>query len=503
MTGPRPLSTLLAAAGVAPAAPLAADPVVTGVAADSRTVRSGEVFFALRASRDDGTRVASEALARGASAIVSEAAAPHGIPAGAWVRVAEARRAMGLVARAWWERPDESLTLVGITGTKGKTTVTYLVEAIARAAGRRAGRIGTVGYAFDGHDYDALRTTPEATELFALLARMRDAGTELVAMEVSSHAVALHRIADARFAVAAFLNLGRDHLDFHGSLEAYYEAKAALFDRLSPGDTAVVPGDDPRGGDLAARTRARVLRFGRAASADVRIVDEAGGLSGSTARLATPGGEIEIRTALPGRFNVLNAAAAAACALAVGIGAEAIAAGIDAVTRVPGRLEPVQCGQAFAVLVDYAHTEESLAAMLDTVRELTRGKLTVVFGCGGDRDRGKRFGMGRAAALGADRIVLTSDNPRSEDPQAILEEVAAGVAAAPGGLERCRIEPDRARAIALALDGARSGDAIVVAGKGHETTQSFRDRVVPFDDRQVVRAALSALGFRGGSRAGA
>jgi UDP-N-acetylmuramoyl-L-alanyl-D-glutamate--2,6-diaminopimelate ligase len=503
MIGPRHLSTLLSDAGIAPAAPLASDPVVTGVSVDSRAVLRGEIFFALRGAKDDGARFAPDALARGASAVVAESPAPPGVRGDLWVRVADARRAMGLAARAWWDRPDETLTLVGITGTKGKTTVTYLVEAIARAAGREAGRIGTVGYAFGGRECDAPRTTPEATELFALLARMRDAGTEIVAMEVSSHAVALHRIADARFAVAAFLNLGRDHLDFHGTMEAYFEAKAALFARLSPHDAAVLPASDPRGDDIAARTRARVIRFGRGDEADVRVFEEAGGLAGSTARLETPGGTIEIRTSLPGRFNVLNAAAAAACALALGIGPEAIAAGIDAVSRVPGRLEPVQCGQPFAVLVDYAHTEESLAAVLVAVRELTRGRLTVVFGCGGNRDRGKRFGMGRAAALGADRIVLTSDNPRDEDPESILEEVAAGVAAAPDGSERCRIELDRARAISIAVSGARPGDAVVVAGKGHETTQTLRDRVVPFDDRQAVRSALSALGFRGGSRAGA
>jgi len=264
MTPARPLTALLADAQVAPLAPPSADPIVTGIAIDSRSVRPGDLFFALRGSRVDGTRFAAEAAARGAAAVVADSPAPAALPGEApWVWVGEARLAMGLVARAWWSRPDESLTLVGVTGTKGKTTVVYLVEAIARAAGRAAGRIGTVGYAFAERETAASRTTPEATDFYALLAAMRDAGTEVVAVEVSSHALALHRVAGCRFPVAAFLNLGHDHLEFHGSAEAYFEAKASLFDRLSAHDTAVLPADDPLGEALAARTAARVVRFGR------------------------------------------------------------------------------------------------------------------------------------------------------------------------------------------------------------------------------------------------
>jgi UDP-N-acetylmuramoyl-L-alanyl-D-glutamate--2,6-diaminopimelate ligase len=495
------LSSLLSDAGVVPLEPLSGDPPVTGICLDSRRVATGDLFFALRGAKDDGTRHASEAVERGAVAIVADAGSPPAAGETPWVRVDEARLAMGQVARTWFGRPDEAMTLVGITGTKGKTTVSYLVESIAAASGRRTGRIGTVGHAYAGREIASLRTTPEAIDLFELLADMRTAGTEVVAMEVSSHALALHRVAGARFPVAAFLNLGGDHLDFHGSAEAYFDAKASLFERLGTADTAVLPSDDARGPDLAQRTRARTLIFGHDPRSDVRIEAERSGLTGSTVRLATPSGPIEVTTPLPGRFNVLNVAAAAACGLALGCAPSAIAAGIAAVARVPGRLEPVIAGQPFAVLVDYAHTEESLVAVLQAVRTLTPGRLTVVFGCGGDRDRAKRPRMGRAAALCADRVVLTSDNPRSEDPHSILREIEAGIPEK--AASRVHVLVDRAAAIADAVRNAQAGDAVVVAGKGHETTQVFADRIEPFDDRDVARRALAAAGFAGGTHAGA
>ncbi len=499
----RALDSLLAGAGVTPLSAVPPGVHVRGVRIDSRAVRPGDLFFALRGVRDDGTRYARNAVANGAVAIVADSPAPEPGPGVPWIRVAEARLAMGLCAREWFGRPDEAVTLVGITGTKGKTTVAFLVESIVRAAGRSAGRIGTVGYAFAGRETEAARTTPEATDFYELLASMREAGTEIVAMEVSSHALALHRVAGARFPVAAFLNLGSDHLEFHGGSDAYFEAKAALFQRPAPGDTAILPSDDPRGPELATRTQARIIVFGHGADADVRIEDERSTLAGSRARLATRRGPIDVRTALPGRFNVLNVAAAAACGLALGFDGPTIAAGIEGVECVPGRLEPVSEGQPFAVFVDYAHTEESLAAVLDAIRELASGRLFVVFGCGGDRDRGKRYGMGRAAALRADRIVVTSDNPRSEDPHAILRDIEAGVVSIAGASARSSYTADRAEALRFALGEARPGDAVVIAGKGHETTQTFDDRVEPFDDRDVARRELAALGFSGGSRADA
>jgi UDP-N-acetylmuramoyl-L-alanyl-D-glutamate--2,6-diaminopimelate ligase len=499
----RALNSFLAGAGVTPLTAVPAGIVVQGVGIDSRSVKPGDLFFALRGAKDDGARHARHAAENGAVAVIADSPKPDQGPGVPWVRVAEARLAMGLCAREWFGRPDEAMTLVGITGTKGKTTVAFLVESIATAAGRSAGRIGTVGYAFGGRETPAARTTPEATELYELLASMREARTEIVAMEVSSHALALHRVAGARFPVAAFLNLGRDHLEFHGSSDAYFEAKAALFDRLGSSDTAILPSDDPHGLVLAARTPARVIVFGHGRDAHVRIEEERSGLGGSFARMTTPRGRVDIHTSLRGSFNVLNAAAAAACGIALDFDCAAIAAGIEGLKRVPGRLESVSAGQPFAVFVDYAHTEESLAAVLDAVRELTSGKLLVVFGCGGDRDRGKRFAMGRAAALRADRLVVTSDNPRREDPLAILRDIEAGVVSVSGAAERSSYCPDRADALKLALGEARSGDAVVIAGKGHEKTQVFDGRVEPFDDRDVARRELAALGFIGGSHADA
>jgi UDP-N-acetylmuramoyl-L-alanyl-D-glutamate--2,6-diaminopimelate ligase len=491
------LSGLLARAAVIPVDRVGADPEIRGVHVDSRRVRPGDVFAALRGARADGAAFVTDALSRGAAAIVAETPKPEGVPeAVAWVRVPDARHAVGLVAREWHGRPDLAMTLVGITGTNGKTTVSYFVESIAKAAGRSAGRIGTTGAAYAGLEIPSANTTPEATELFALLARMRDAGTRLVAMEVSSHALALHRVAGARFAVAAFLNLGRDHLDFHGTPEAYFEAKASLFDRLGADDAAVLPADDPLGEALARRTRGRVVTWGRGDGADVRLRNEVFDLDGGRATIESPWGSARIETALVGRFNLDNALAAAACAFAAGLAPAAVERGVAALASVPGRLERVEAGQPFTVLVDYAHTPEALEVALAAVRAARPRRLGVVFGCGGERDRGKRPRMGRAAASAADALWLTSDNPRSEDPLAILAEAHAGVVEVPGAAERTAVEPDRARAIAAALGWAREGDAVVIAGKGHESTQTFADRTVPFDDREHAREALAASGWR-------
>ncbi|HEX6852266.1 MAG TPA: UDP-N-acetylmuramoyl-L-alanyl-D-glutamate--2,6-diaminopimelate ligase [Candidatus Polarisedimenticolaceae bacterium] len=491
------LTSLLARAAVLPVDPVEADPEIRGVQVDSRRVRQGDLFAALRGARADGAVFVTDALKRGAAAVLAETAKPEGLPSTiAWVRVPDARRGVGLLAREWHGRPDLAMTLVGITGTNGKTTVSYLVESIAKAAGRNAGRIGTTGAAYAGLEIPSANTTPEATELFALLARMRDAGTRLVAMEVSSHALALHRVVGARFAVAAFLNLGRDHLDFHGTPEAYFEAKASLFDRLGADDTAVLPADDPLGATLARRTRGRVVTWGRGEGADIRLRNEAFDLDGGRGTIESPWGSARVETPLVGRFNLDNALAAAACAFVAGLPPAAVERGIASLAVVPGRLERVEVGQPFTVLVDYAHTPEALELALAAVRAARPRRLGVVFGCGGERDRGKRPRMGRAAASAADAVWLTSDNPRSEDPLAILDEARAGVLEVPGGAERTRVEPDRARAIVAALDWAREGDAVVIAGKGHETTQSFGDRTVPFDDREHAREALAAAGWR-------
>lgn len=487
-----------------PLADPGADPEIRGACLDSRRVGPGDIFIAVPGFRIDGDSFVPDAVRRGARAVVSIGPRPGWLDAGvAWVRVAQPRQAAGPISRECYGRPDESLTLVGITGTNGKTTVAYLVESIATAGGRRAGRIGTVGHAFAGIERAAARTTPEAPDLYRLLAEMRDEAVELVAMEVSSHALSLHRVEGARFATAAFLNLSRDHLDFHENEEGYFRAKARLFEALSAHEWAVLPEDSPYGEQLRGRTRARVLTFGRRPTADVRLLEERCGSDGSSAILETPEGALPVRSFLLGRFNLENVAAAAACALAVGMPPESIPAGVLALQAVPGRMERIERGQPFGVIVDYAHTEAALRSLLASAREFARGRIHLVFGCGGDRDPGKRSGMGRAAAGGADALYVTADNPRGEALAAILEEIAAGIASVEGRAGRSATIPDRAEAIRAAIAAAKPGDVVLVAGKGHETTQTFADRIEPFDDRLVAIQALESLGWRGRKHAGA
>jgi UDP-N-acetylmuramoyl-L-alanyl-D-glutamate--2,6-diaminopimelate ligase len=498
----RSLSTLLRDAGIVPLAVTGADPRIEGISVDSRRAHAGTLFFALPGERTSGESFVPEALARGAIAVLAPSPRPAGISGEiAWVQVEAPRLAAGRLAREWHGRPDEALTLVGITGTNGKSTVAAMVEAIARAAGLRAGRIGTVGIAVNGAERPSARTTPESVDLFAMLAEMRAAGVTLVAMEVSSHGLVLGRVEGARFRVAALLNLGRDHLDFHGTLDAYFDAKARLFEGLTADDTAVLPADDPAGARMASRTRAKVLRFGRSQDSDLRLEDERSALDGSTASLATPWGRLDLRVALPARFNLDNAVAAAACAMAAGLPAEAVVTGLASLHRVPGRLERVDAGQPFSVLVDFAHTEQALRRVLGDLRPLVPGRLTVVVGCGGERDRGKRPAMGRAAAELADRVVLTSDNPRGEDPLEILRDIEAGALEIQGARARTEVVPERAQAVRRALAGSRAGDAVLVAGKGHETTQTFADRVEACDDRELTLRALAEQGWSRGCNA--
>jgi len=486
-------------AGLAGARIVGLDAGIRGVTLDSRSVTEGDLFFALPGEARHGADFAADAAARGAAAILSDRPRPNGLPGHlAWVEVENARAAAGRIAREYFGRPDEALTLVGVTGTNGKTTVTFLIEAIASAAGRKAGRIGTNGATFTGREHPLARTTPEATDLYRILAEMRDAGVELVAMEVSSHALVLERVAGARFAVACLVSFGRDHLDFHGTRERYLDAKAILFERLAGEATAVLPADDPAGDEIARRTRAKTVRFGRAAAATIRITRDVYGTHGSRGVLETAEGPLAFTTPLVGAFNVDNVAAAAACALAAGCASEAVVRGVAALAIVPGRLEPIDLGQPFAVLVDYAHTPEAIRTVLATLRGFTRGRMLIVFGCGGNRDQGKRPEMGRAAAEGADRIFVTTDNPRSEDPAAIARAAEAGAHAVAGGAARTRVILDRSAAIAAAIGEARAGDAVLIAGKGHETVQEIGDRRTRLDDRELARDALAALGYRAG-----
>jgi len=395
---------------------------------------------------------------------------------------------MGPLAARVHGDPSRRLRLVGVTGTNGKTTTCHLVESIATAAGLVPALVGTVGARLAGEEVAVARATPEAADFQRLLARMVTAGVQVAAVEVSSHALALGRVAGSRFAVAAFTNLTQDHLDFHPDMEAYYQAKASLF-RPELADRAVVWVDDPYGERLAATTPLPVTRVGRHGRADIGAAEVELRLDGSSFLLVGAGPPVPVRLRLAGAFNVSNALVAAAIAAALGIGSDSIAAGIGALARVPGRFEIVETGRDCTVVVDYAHTPDGVAAVIGTARDLVgRGRVIAVVGAGGDRDRAKRPLMGSAAA-GADLAFITSDNPRSEDPLAIIAEVRSG---AGGGPAEVRVEPDRRRAIRGALEAARRGDVVLILGKGHETGQQFADRVVPFDDRLVAREEAQA-----------
>jgi UDP-N-acetylmuramoyl-L-alanyl-D-glutamate--2,6-diaminopimelate ligase len=466
---------------------------VTSVVSDSRRVERGACFVAVPGFRQDARRFVPEAIERGAAVVVTEGApAPVGV---CQVLVPSARLALARLADAWHGHPSSALTVVGITGTNGKTTTSYLVEALLRARGLATGVIGTIQYVVAGQVRTAGQTTPEALELQAMLAEMRDGGVRGVAMEVSSHALALSRADGIAFDVAVFTNLTQDHLDFHGTLDEYRRAKRRLFELLARSPkrdrTAVVNADDPSSPAMVDGLDLRVLRFGLGAGADVRARTWTSTLDGIRMSADTPLGAIDLASPLIGEHNVMNVLGAVGVGVALGLKPAAIAAALGAVAAVPGRFEQVRTGQPFLVVVDYAHTPDALERVLVTARKLTPGRLAVVFGCGGDRDRGKRPIMGGIAARLADRVWITSDNPRSERPEAIVDEIAAGLRdVTPPPSEGHRTVPDRQQAIREALGWARAGDTVVVAGKGHETYQIVGPDVLPFDDREVARAIL-------------
>jgi UDP-N-acetylmuramoyl-L-alanyl-D-glutamate--2,6-diaminopimelate ligase len=475
---------------------------VSGVTHNSRAVRAGDLYAALPGSRAHGGAFAAEARYNGAVAVLTDAtgarlAEGSRLPA---VIVPDPRWVLGPVASWVYGDPSTRLALLGVTGTNGKTTTTYLMEAGLRAAGRRTGLIGTVETRIGGDVVPSVRTTPEATDLQGLLAVMVDHGVDAAAMEVSSHALALDRVDGTRFEVAAFTNLSQDHLDFHGSMENYFEAKARLFTAGFTG-RAVIDVDDPAGARLADRVRDRgeldlsAVTFADAAGAQWRATPTRTGPEGSVAELRGPAGEAEVAVRLPGAVNLRNAVLAVVSLSAAGIPLPQAVRGVGELAGVPGRMERVDAGQPYLAVVDYAHTPGALGRLLDGIRPLVAGRVFVVIGCGGDRDRGKRPLMAAAAAAGADMAFFTSDNPRSEDPAAILDEMLAGVA----GRGTVRAEPERRLAIRLAVREAGPGDAVVVAGKGHETGQEFAAGTIPFDDRVVLREEIqAAIGTRDG-----
>ena len=489
-----PVSDLLAAL---PVRTLVGTPprAVAGLTADSRRVEAGDCFVAVPGFKQDARRFIPEAVGRGATLVVTEGEPVRDLGV-AQVLVPSARQALARLADAYHGHPSGQLTIVGITGTNGKTTTSYLVEALLRTRGGPTGVIGTVRYVVGGETLPARQTTPEALELQAMLARMRTAGVRGVAMEVSSHALALARVDSIDFDVAVFTNLTQDHLDFHGTLDEYGKAKRRLFELLhaspKPKRTAVVNADDPWGEAMVRGLDVPVLTFGLGPAALVRAVRHASSLDGIRMTIETPRGRFDLASPLVGEHNVMNLLAAVATGLGLGQDPGEIARALAGVGAVPGRFEQVRAGQPFLVIVDYAHTPDALERVLATARKLTRGRLAVVFGCGGDRDRGKRPIMGEIAARLADRAWITSDNPRSERPEAIVEEVMVGARRVAGAQGRCESEPDRHAAIGAALRWAEPGDAVVIAGKGHETYQIVGADVLPFDDREVARTLLGA-----------
>ncbi|GGU89631.1 UDP-N-acetylmuramoyl-L-alanyl-D-glutamate--2,6-diaminopimelate ligase [Streptomyces litmocidini] len=488
---PTPLGDLAARLGVD--APRAAE--ISGITHDSRAVRPGDVYAALPGARTHGADFVAQAAELGAAAILTdpagaERAATTGLPV---LVVENPRGRMGELAAAIYGSPGEDLLQIGITGTSGKTTTAYLVEGGLRGSGRRTGLVGTVEMRIGDERIKSERTTPEATDLQALFAVMRERGVEAVAMEVSSHALVLGRVDGCVFDVAVFNNLSPEHMEFHSDMEDYFQAKAGLFtpERSRLG---VVNLDDAYGRRLASEATVPVVTFsaeGRA-EADWRAEDLVLGSHDSTFTAVGPEGErISATAPLPGPFNVANTLAAIATLAAAGLDPKAAAEGVAAVPGVPGRLERVDAGQPYLAVVDYAHKTDAVESVLRSLREVTEGRLHVVIGCGGDRDTTKRGPMGAAAARLADTAVLTSDNPRSEDPLAILGAMLAGAVEVPEQ-ERGHVlvEPDRAAAIAAAVARARPGDTVLVAGKGHEQGQETAGVVRPFDDREVLRAAI-------------
>jgi UDP-N-acetylmuramoyl-L-alanyl-D-glutamate--2,6-diaminopimelate ligase len=470
---------------------------VHGLTADSRRVEPGHCFVAVPGFKQDARRFVPEAVARGATLVVTEGEAVAGVTA-AQVLVPSARAALALLADTWFGHPSRRLTVVGITGTNGKTTTSYLVDALLQAHGLRTGVIGTIQYRIGAETRPAGQTTPEALELHAMLAQMYAEGIRGVAMEVSSHALALNRVDGLTFDVAVFTNLTQDHLDFHGTLGEYRQAKRRLFELLErspkPGRAAVINADDPSGAEMVRGLGVPVLTFGLGQTAQVRAVEWASTLDGIRMVAVTPRGRLEVRSPLIGEHNVMNLLGAAGVGVALGLAPDAIGRALGGVGTVAGRFEQVRAGQPFLVVVDYAHTPDALDRVLRTARRLTGGRLGVVFGCGGDRDRGKRPIMGEIAARLADRVWVTSDNPRTEPPEAIIDEIVAGVRRAGADEARFTRLADRRAAIRAALAWAAAGDTVVIAGKGHETYQIVGATVHPFDDREVARQVLAERG---------
>lgn len=462
---------------------------VTGLEYDSRRVEPGFLFFAFPGANADGREFAQSAVSKGAVAVVSELPAPPDFD-GLWLQVPHGRQALALAARNFYAAPDMRLGITGITGTNGKTTTAYLTDAILRQAGRVTAMIGTIEYRLGSTVTKSVNTTPESLDLYRIFHELERLGGTHVTMEVSSHALALGRVYGLAFHTAVFTNFTRDHLDFHHTMEAYFEAKSLLF--AGPLAWAIINHDDPYGARIPTQAETRRLTYGFNEGATLRAQDMRMDFEGLRFTVAHQGKRVPMQSALSGRINVYNILAAAGAALSYGLDWDAIGEGVAQCRSIPGRFERVDEGQNFMVVVDYAHTDDALRNVISVARGLSPARIITLFGCGGDRDRTKRPLMGAAAAEASDFVVLTSDNPRSEDPIAIMNDALVG-------LRRYDtphiVEPDRERAIKAAISRAGSKDIVILAGKGHEPYQVLKDRTIPFDDRHAARTVLQNLGY--------
>ncbi len=472
---------------------------LTGLQYDSRKLRAGEAFFAFPGERVDGHSFVPQALRTGAAAIVSERKAPQGL-APRWAQVSHGRRALALAGLRFYGRPDRDVHVIAVTGTNGKTTTVHLIDALLRSVGKTTASLGTIEHRVGDRAVKAVNTTPESLDIIRALAKLRDIGGSHATMEASSHALSLERICGIEMHTAVFTNLTPDHLDFHGDMAGYAAAKRRLFEGAGarPPLHAVVNADDELGREILRLGASPTHSFGRSEGADVRATRIESDAHGVRFDVASPTGQIRVESKLAGDWNVDNILAAIATVQRQGLSAAEIESGLRAARPVPGRFETVDCGQPFLAVVDYAHTEDALRRLIQAARQIAdtarpRGRVLTLFGCGGDRDHSKRAPMGRVAGKLSDYAVVTSDNPRSEDPLDIILDVAVGLRQSAASWT---LEPDRAAAIALVLCNAHDGDVVLIAGKGHETTQTLPDGTVEFDDRHEVRQALGAMGFK-------
>ncbi len=465
------------------------------MACDSRKVQAGTLFFALHGAQGDGNAFVRDAIARGAAAIASEEDPPAGLPANvAWIRVREARKSLAIAAANFFEHPGAALQMVAVTGTNGKTTTTSLIDSIVKASGAKTGLFGTIAYHTPAGDYPAPNTTPESVDLQGFLAETRDAGGRYAVLEASSHALSMDRLWGCHFAAAVFTNLTREHMDYHKTFEDYFAAKRRLFSETGAGapDVAVLNTDDEYGKRLAGLAKNTVI-YGLETGADISTKKFQLTFSGLSFTAQTPKGKVQVSSKLVGRINVYNILAAIGAAQALALSNEIIEAGIRNLESVSGRFQRIDSGQPFFVVVDYAHTDDALESLIRTARELNpKGRVITLFGCGGGKDRTKRPVMGEASGRLSDLTILSNDNPKMEDPLKIISDIVVGVQKTNG---KYMIEPDREKAIGLAIDQAREGDIVLLAGKGHEDYQILADRTLKFDDREQARRALRERGY--------